>query len=278
MSTRRRIGWFVGIGVSQICLTVLAVYCIQLTTEYDRLRIDGGTGPGNRYLVRGGPVIWSASSRRLELGPGLETLGSPHHRGSNPVVPALMIALAISLPPAVAGCVARRRKDLYASRPRASRVCRSARVVVLAATAGLTTAAVEAETARDYNPGPFFFIDRSIEFFRPDVVIGTEPDGAPIYGPPKRSITSSDWYWEVTSRAMRVRRHIEGEPHYPYPAVWESEFDESVFNSAWRLRRRITLAATGLGLLIGCLVFRPWRRAGGPSASDGAAATTPPSA
>jgi hypothetical protein len=43
-----------------------------------------------------------------------------------------------------------------------------------------------------------------------------------------------------------------------------------------RVYALVTAGGAVIGSLAGLLLFRPWRRAGGPSASDGAAATTPP--
>jgi hypothetical protein len=222
-------------------MTVLAVYCTQITTGCVPFTFgESGGYFGTQYVLRGWPIIWSESVCEMswDINNENEQSGPVEYRGSNQVIPVLMVTLAVCLPPAVAG--------FFARRSLVSRTRRSARVAVLAATVGLSTAAAEMETAAIFYPTPLTYIDRLINTCRSDVVVGTAPDGTPVYDEPVGLITGSEWYWEARSRAARVRGWIGR--------------DSLDAQSDWRVRTQLTLAATALGLLIGCLLFRPWRR------------------
>jgi hypothetical protein len=71
---------------------------------------------------------------------------------------------------------------------------------------------------------------------------------------------------------LRLIYRLRDERAERFP-VSDFDLDEpEVRSSRWADRTERALIGTAFGLPLGCLIFRPWRRA----AADGAAVTTPP--
>jgi hypothetical protein len=194
----------------------------------------------------GYPIPWRGHTVHgwSQIGNPTMHLDEPEYQGCNWAVPAAMVVLAWSLPPVVASHLAGFRRWLKGeSWPTISRTSRWLQVLALALLCGLVTSLIDVLT------GPGFCCC---------YVLFSHPPGAWV----DHSEVSDAMWW-----LSRQRREFGPWPHDPY--------DEC---EVWADRTRLTLTAIGLGVPFGCLIFRPWRRAGGPSASDGAAATTPPSA
>ena len=269
MSPRgRRIGWWVAIGAAQLGLVYLAGKAVTHRTivPWGGWGIPSSTG---QYIFYGWPLVWSEYQQqgdRIGLtilpGPPIRYDSGPiEFKGRNWAVPVLMFTLAASLPPVVADLFSRRRGP-DGARPGPSRSIRLSRATILGAVFGLTAVSLELETETHvfhvtgsggwtrggYRFGPTYFLDRTIFHYR------NQP-GTPY------PISGSEWYREANSRLCRYRQDLTGHRE-----------------GSWPFRTRLTLYATGVGLLMGCLAFRPWRRAAGPAAAPGAAATTPPAA
>ena len=194
----------------------------------------------------GYPIPWRGHTVHgwSHIGNPVMHLDEPVYQGCNWAVPAAMVLLAWSLPPVVASHLGAFCRWLRGERrPPMSRSTRWLQVLTFALLCGLGVSLIDVLT------GPEF----GCRF-----VLFSHPPGAWV---------DHDAVYDATAWLSRQRREFGPWPRDPY--------DEC---EVWADRTRLTLTTIGLGLPFGCLLFRPWRRAGVPSASDGAAATTRPPA
>jgi hypothetical protein len=267
MSPRgRRIRCWLVVGVCQVVLVYLAgvAFAHRTVITWGGWGIPSSTG---QYIFYGWPLVWSEYQQQGDrvglgvlTGPPIRYDSGPiEFKGQNPAVPVLMFALAITLPPVAASMIPRRRgPDGLRQGP--SWLVRLERVGLFAAAVGLAGTALELETGtyvfrlRDAELygrgctsgglyGPTYFIDRTIFHYR-------NRPGTPYL------IGDSKWYGEVRHHMVRYRQELTGEvsPLSAPLAEWPRPED------VWWFRTRLTLASTGLGLVLGCPIFRPWRR------------------
>jgi hypothetical protein len=277
LSRPRRIRWLLLVGLAQIGLTYLACEAFARSTTISWV---GPCMPGSsgQYIFVGWPIIWSESQQDGEhvglwldpLEPIRTGIGPIRYTGSNYAVPVLLVLFALCLP-LVVGDRLRRRRGPDGIRPSPSRFIRVTRAVLFGTVFGLTAAGLELETENHVfrsghqgstgwraggQFGPVYFLDRTINSYRRKRLPMTSPNGTPGFVILEPWIAGSTWYKEVHPRAIRFRYQLLGEP--PYPAIGGEPPEPE---EAWRLRTRLTWTLAGVGFLLGCLLFRPWRGA-----------------
>jgi hypothetical protein len=238
MSPHRRS--VVAILVWQVVLGLFALGFCYAITKRSQIYSFGPphlTNDTNRWcgsLYRGEPVPWA------EYNETRYDLGDPFPVAHNLAVPACMFLLAIGMPPLVVAEWDRRRLAADPLKRSRSRRVRALWVVFLTAGTGWTTALLDVVTDPvstawhgigrvpfAYAPGSWFLVQDS---------------------PPTPAWDSEPIKW------LRKKR---GELMPPEPG---SGYDQAVIPREWDRRTDRTLAGMGIGLVCGCVLFRPWRR------------------
>lgn len=238
-----------------------------LPTDGSKIRTTGVT-------LRGWPIAWAESrqdvthdtvaldSSRAIRGLGYQgyvtgyaAYGPPQFQGWNPALPIAVLLIAVFLPAVVTDWRLRRLQE---GGPQPSGLsARLLRVGLLAGLAGVGITIVEMETADsqwDYSPGqkwavgyaPSQFVDTLIIDLRHGWFAPTETHTGEYL--PSRFIHGSDTYKFAYQQASDYRC-----TRLPY------EFHAASANLAWRFRTVITATGIVFGLLLGCLIYRPWR-------------------
>jgi hypothetical protein len=237
---------------------------------------SGWSWPSTDHHFRGYPVpwlehkqdrvdcVWPIGWRPDPAAPrGPVWLGERRFVGMNPAVPAAMLVLALSVPPLLAAEVRRWWGRLSGQRPPLSRAVRCLRVVVAAAVGGLAVALGDVLTDQVDNGGvkeiPYEHVPVSWLWSWQPVNFGGSLGQEQILRDHLRLI-----YWLRDKRAER------------FPVSLYDLDKPEVRSGRWATRTERALIGTAFGTFLGCLIFRPWRRATSPATVSGAAVTTPP--
>jgi hypothetical protein len=227
-------------------LLALAIGGLVVETELTGNLLNGPTRYVSVTTLIGYPVCWMDREEHYKITPdGREPVEWPRrsYGGWNPAVPVCLVVIALCLPTMLTGGLVRviwRRND-----PVPGRKVRAAGVLFAAALAGLVVAAVEADT----HWGAMWRANEHSPFFA---------------HPPGLFLTEIKDFQRTRDQAARLRWRAFGQPPEGLDGV----------RFRWWFGTQMTVVGMLVGGLWGVIYFRPLRS----SASDGAAATTPPSA
>jgi hypothetical protein len=191
--------------------------------------------------LSGHPIWWS--ERHQEIIGSLENNGTllewrelgrepEKFIGWNPVLPTAVVLAAVSLPPVVATLAARlvRRVRRRAAAVPFSRPARLWCVLLFASVAAVAVAWLEVETAEFGVMTPM-----------------------PAHQPSRWAVELHATYRKVVEHARQGRWWLD------------ARLPGGFLSSEWPSRTRLTVAAFLSGAGVGCVLFRPWRRASAES-------------
>jgi hypothetical protein len=236
----RRLVWLLAIGVAQILLATAAMESCVLESRSGGFGLCmGRTCGGYDHFFRGYPVPWEESKQgwshrtrhRSEI-----RYRAKEFVGRNVALPPLLFLIAVCLPPVafdvLAGLLRRIRGF---SRHPLSRVRRLLRVSLFSSLAGLfiVTCLWELE-------GHYFHGETPWKTYPPGVWVSETKD-----------------HERFESGLLEMKGKV-------YHWLWNNLTLDLRPQETWPARTRRTLIAISTATLLGCVLFRPWRRPATP--------------
>lgn len=238
---KSRVVWLLAVGVAQVALTVAALELCLVRTVITRTGMSGGKSVHGCYeFTHGYPVSWSAGeapfTRHLRFKPVREKVQPLAFAGTNLAVPAAILGIALALPTVLTGVASRLLRRVCGHPPvPSSRGFRLACVILFASLATVVTAWLEAETRG----------------WRGAMMWGASPWTA---RPPGDWVADTQTYsgfiGHVDDGRAWIERHLPGA--------------DTLLEGNWQAQTRLSLVSFVSGVIFGCALFRPWRRARNP--------------
>jgi hypothetical protein len=250
MSSRvRKLAWFpAAVGIHAASIYAAVHCCFYVSVLYLGGAACSSTCDHTTKTYTGYPLHWYYESQNVSMSYGGRVVYRDvlNFHGQNSAYPFALILLAICLPSVLIDLPARRLANRATpTHPGPSRLIRLNRVGVLVALAGLTVTAVDLLTSH------------------------SDDAYAILLHPPANRLQGEAEYYRIINRIREWRTGQDCENRGGVRVC-------TVPTPDWAARSLTTAGAMGLGLVIGCVLFRPWRRPTSlPSPADTPATTAP---
>jgi hypothetical protein len=230
---RRRLVWLLAVGVAQIGLAVAVLeLCLVRTTIGVEPEINHGWPIIGKYLhFDGYPTPWVEYAQTFAqysgpIGSPQEELGTLRRQGINRVVPGAMLLIALSLPPVV-GTIG----------PRIFQRIRKAEITPSSRLFGILSVVLFASLITTL----FAWLESEL------TVWSVHLDRYWVVSSPTPGTTNYDEFFESVMDGRRwAKRYMTGTIAVP-------EVD-------WPTRTHHTIFTFLFAAVVGCVLFRPWRR------------------